>query len=88
MDLIRKINEKEREIEALKQENCSLRQEQRLKYSDHINCPSGDSIKIVLDRLERERDAAVSDVTRLQEERDALRERIKVFFKGNLKNFD
>lgn len=41
---------------------------------------SGDasSTKVMLERLERERDTARADVDRLAEERDALRERLKV----------
>nr|CAD7401814.1 unnamed protein product [Timema poppensis] len=42
-----------------------------------MDCP-GMSVKVVMRRLERERDIARSDVERLQEERDALRERLRL----------
>ena len=60
----------------MKRENSSVLK--KMEYNDHLSCSSGDSIKIILDRLEKERDMALSDISRLQGERDALRERIRV----------
>lgn len=82
----KKLNEMEQEIETLKQENMCLKRQKaaRSKLEDDCShCQSGDSLKIMLDRVERERDLALSDVTKLQTERDILRERIKVRYLGN-----
>lgn len=77
------ISDLEKEVIDLKRENCSLRHEnsvnlKRLECSEHLSCSSGDSLKIIMDRLEKERDMALSDISRLQGERDALKEKMKV----------
>lgn len=81
--MMMQVTELERQILNLKQENFSLRHEnasmlRKLECSGHLASSSGDSIKIILDRLEKERDMALSDISRLQGEREALKERIKV----------
>lgn len=80
---MKQIKELEREILDLKQENFSLRREnsanaKRLEWNEHLSCSSGDSVKILLDRLVKERDMALTDISRLQGETDALKERIQV----------
>lgn len=52
---------------------CNLRMEYMSFFSYRFEFP-----QIMLERLERERDTARADVERLIEERDALRERLKV----------
>ncbi|KAK6637477.1 hypothetical protein RUM44_007894 [Polyplax serrata] len=82
-ELIVQISDLEKEVIDLKRENCSLRHEnsvnlKRLECSEHLSCSSGDSLKIIMDRLEKERDMALSDISRLQGERDALKEKMKL----------